>query len=177
MQALRHKDILKTLMEELQIKNPMSAPSLQKIVVSAGIGKLAQSDKKIVKDVVENLKLITGQIPTIRKARLSISNFKLREGQPVGVSVTLRGKLMYEFLHKFVHIVLPRVRDLKPISPKSLDGQGNLSIGIKDHLVFPEINPDDIVLSHGMQINFQTKATNNTEGLALLKQFKLPFKK
>lgn len=177
MKALTHKDIIKQLMEELGIKNPMSCPRLQKIVVSAGVGKLAQSDKKIVKDVVENLKLITGQNPTIRKARLSISNFKLREGQPVGVSVTLRGEYMYQFLHRLVNIVLPRVRDLKPINPKSFDGNGNISIGLRDHLVFPEINPDDIVISHGMQINLQTSAKNNEEGLALLKQYNLPFKK
>lgn len=177
MKALTNKDILQKVMEELGIKNPMSAPKLNKIVVSAGIGKLCQSDKKFVNDVVSNVTLIAGQKPVVKLARKSVSNFKLREGQPVGVTVTLRGESMFNFLHTLTNIVLPRIRDLKPLNKKSFDGNGNFSIGIKDHLIFPEINPEDVVKSHGLQINFQTSAKNNEEGFALLSKFNLPFKK
>ncbi|MBT5346932.1 50S ribosomal protein L5 [bacterium] len=175
--VLTHKDITGKLAENLGLKNPMALPRISKITISAGIGKLYNSDKKVVKEVVENLTFIAGQKPVVTKARLSISNFKLREEMPTGVTVTLRGRRMFDFLNNFIHIVCPRIRDFQGYSERSMDGQGNISVGIKEHLVFPEINPDDLVTIHGLQINIKTTAKSNKEGVELLKLYNFPFKK
>ncbi len=175
--VLTHNNVINSLSEAIGRKNPMSLPRISKIVISAGIGKLYNSDKKVVEEVVENITAIAGQKPVVTKARLSISNFKLRENMPTGVTVTLRGKRMYDFLNNLIHIVCPRIRDFQGFSSRSMDGNGNISIGIKEHLVFPEINPDDLVTIHGLQINIQTTAQTNQEGLELLKLYNFPFKK
>src|SRR6056300_1549201 len=175
--VLTHSDIQKQLSEVLDQKNPMALPRITKITVSAGIGKMYNKDKKVVQEVEENLRAIAGQKPVVTKARLSISNFKLREDMPTGVTVTLRGKRMYDFLNNFIHIVCPRIRDFQGFSERSMDGKGNISLGIKEHLVFPEINPDDLVTIHGLQINIQTSAQNNQEGVELLILYNFPFKK
>jgi len=175
--VLTHKDITGKLAENLGLKNPMALPRIGKITISVGIGKLYNSDKKVVKEVVENLTFIAGQKPVVTKARLSISNFKLREEMPTGVTVTLRGRRMFDFLNNFIHIVCPRIRDFQGYSERSMDGQGNISVGIKEHLVFPEINPDDLVTIHGLQINIKTTAKSNKEGVELLKLYNFPFKK
>ncbi len=168
--------IAKDLQKELGLSNPHQVPKITKVIIASGIGTLAQKDKKIVKEVVENLTLIAGQKPIVNNARLSISNFKLREGMPVGVSATLRGKRANDFLNNLINIVFPRVRDFRGFSKKSLDGNGNISVGIKEHLVFPEINPDDLVTIHGLQVVIQTSATNDEQGYALLKKYNFPFK-
>ncbi|MBT6143050.1 50S ribosomal protein L5 [bacterium] len=168
--------IAKELQKDLGLSNPHQTPKITKVIVAAGIGTLAQKDKKVVKEVVANLTLIAGQKPVVNKARLSISNFKLREGMPVGVSATLRGKRANDFLNNLINIVFPRVRDFRGFSRKSMDGNGNISIGIKEHLVFPEINPDDLVTIHGLQVVIQTSATNDEQGYALLRKYNFPFK-
>jgi large subunit ribosomal protein L5 len=168
--------ISKELQKDLGLGNPHQTPKITKVIVAAGIGTLAQKDKKVVKEVVANLTLIAGQKPVVNKARLSISNFKLREGMPVGVSATLRGKRANDFLNNLINIVFPRVRDFRGFSRKSMDGNGNISIGIKEHLVFPEINPDDLVTIHGLQVVIQTSATNDEQGYALLRKYNFPFK-
>mgnify|MGYP005659203883 FL=1 len=168
--------IAKELQKDLGLSNPHQTPKITKVIVAAGIGTLAQKDKKVVKEVVANLTLIAGQKPVVNKARLSISNFKLREGMPVGVSATLRGKRANDFLNNLINIVFPRVRDFRGFSRKSMDGNGNISIGIKEHLVFPEINPDDLVTIHGLQVVIQTSATNDEQGNALLRKYNFPFK-
>lgn len=169
-------EVIPKLMQALGAKNTNAVPKLNKIVISAGVGSLSQKSKNAVNEVAENIALIAGQKPIITKSRKAISNFKLREGVPVGVTVTLRGQKMYDFFNKFINIVCPRIRDFRGFTIKNLDGQGNLSIGIKEHTVFPEINPDDIAMIHGLQINIQTSAKNNEEALELLKQYGFPFR-
>jgi large subunit ribosomal protein L5 len=164
------------LLSELGLSNPHQVPKIEKIIVAAGVGTLAQKDKKIVKEVQENLTLIAGQKAVINKAKKSISNFKLREDMPVGVSVTLRGKRANDFLNNLINVVFPRVRDFRGYSKKSFDGRGNISVGIKEHLVFPEMNPDDLVEIHGLQIVIQTSAVNDEQGYALLRKYNFPFK-
>ena len=171
------KEIVPKLMEELGIKNTNAIPKLNKITINAGLGTMYTSGTKDFSEFVENFRLITGQNPVVNKAKKAISNFKLREGLPNGISVTLRGKRMYDFVEKLVHIVFPRVRDFRGISDKSFDGNGNYSIGLREHTVFPEINPDDIVKIHGIQVCINTTAKNNDEGRALLKAFGFPFKR
>lgn len=171
------KEIVPKLMKELGIKNKNAVPKLNKITVNAGLGTIYTSGTKDFSEFVENFRLITGQQPIINVTKKAISNFKLREGMPNGISVTLRGKRMYDFIEKLVHIVFPRVRDFRGISPKSFDGNGNYTVGLKEHTVFPEINPDDLVKIHGIQVCINTSANNNEEGSALLKAFGFPFKK
>ena len=155
------------LLSELGLDNLHQVPKLEKVVVAAGVGTLAQKDKKLVAQVQENLTLIAGQKAVINKAKKSISNFKLREEMPVGVSVTLRGKKANDFLNNLVNVVFPRIRDFRGFSQKSFDGRGNLTVGIKEHTVFPEIKQDDIVEIHGLQVIIQTSAQNNDQGYAL----------
>lgn len=171
------KEIVPKLREELGIKNTNAVPKLNKITVNAGLGHFYTAGTKDFSEFVENFRQITGQKPVINNAKKAISNFKIREGMPNGVSVTLRGKRMYDFIEKLVHIVFPRVRDFRGISPKAFDGNGNYSIGLKEHTVFPEINPDDIVKIHGIQVCINTSAKNDNEGRALLTAFGFPFKR
>lgn len=171
------KELVPQLMKELGIKNVNAVPKLNKITVNAGLGSMYTAGSKDFSEFVENFRLITGQTPVVNLAKKAISNFKLREGLPNGVSVNLRGKRMYDFIEKLVHIVFPRVRDFRGISDKSFDGNGNYTVGLKEHTVFPEINPDDLVKIHGIQVCINTSAQNDDEGKALLKAFGFPFKK
>jgi len=168
--------VVPALQKELNLKNVMQVPRLTKVKVNVGIGTLTKKTKDFT-DVVENVAKITGQKPVVTKAKLAVSNFKLRKGMPVGITVTLRGEKMYEFVYRLVNIVLPRVRDFRGISPKSFDGNGNYSLGFKEATVFPEINPDDVSNVHGLQITVCTTAKDDSSALALLDQLGFPFKK
>ncbi len=170
------KKVAPKLKDTLSKKNINAVPKITKICVNVGAGKLANKDKKVINDIVENLSAITGQKPVVRMSTKAISNFKLRENMPIGVSVTLRGQRMYDFLNRVVNTVFPRIRDFRGFSIRSFDGQGNYAVGIKEHTVFPEINPDDIVTIHGIQINIQTSADNDEEAYHLLKSYNFPFK-
>lgn len=169
-------EISPKLKEELKISNTMAVPRLEKITVNVGVGK-AGGDKKVIDNVVNTLKRITAQQPIQVKSRKSISNFKLREGMVVGVTVTLRGDRMYEFMYKLVNITLPRVRDFQGIPPKSVDQHGNLNIGFKEHLVFPEINSDEVEQLHGLEVCVTTSAKDRESGYRLLELLGVPFKK
>lgn len=169
------KEFISELKEELALGNPMEVPRVSKISVNMGVGE-AKTDAKLLDDAVEELTVITGQKPKITRARKSIANFKLREGMAVGCTVTLRGARMYEFLDRLVSIALPRIRDFRGIKPKSFDGRGNMSIGIKEQLIFPEIDYDSITQTRGLDITITTTARNDDEGRALLKKLGMPFK-
>ena len=164
------KDSLKT---ELKVKNIMAVPRLQKIIINMGVGEASQEKGKI-EGAVNDLKLISGQQPIVTKARKSVAGFKLREGSNVGVKVTLRKDRMYEFLDRLVNIALPRVRDFRGLSKKSFDGKGNFSLGIKEQIIFPEIDYDNIDTLRGMDITIVTSAKNDKEGFELLKKFNMP---
>ncbi len=168
------KEIAPNLQKTLGIKNINAVPKITKVVINVGIGKLLAGGKDYA-EIEENVKLITGQKPVISRSKRAISNFKLRENMPVGIFVTLRGQKMYDFVSKFVNITLPRARDFRGISAKSFDGKGNYSLALREHTVFPEINPDDIVKSHGLQITFVTNAGTNERALLLLKAMGFPF--
>jgi large subunit ribosomal protein L5 len=163
------------LHKQFNYKNVMQIPKLVKITLNMGVGKAGVADSKEVTKAQAELALIAGQKPVITKAKKSIAGFKLREGQPIGCKVTLRGDQMYEFLERLVNIALPRVRDFRGISGKGFDGRGNYSMGLKEQIVFPEIDYDKIDKIRGMDITFVTTATNNNEAKELLKAFKLPF--
>lgn len=163
------------LQKELGLKNVMMVPRLKMIVINSGVGEATQNIK-ILDKVMEELATITGQKPAIRRAKKSIASFRVREGQPVGATVTMRGRRMYEFMDRFVSIVIPRMKDFRGMSPKSFDGRGNYTIALKDQLVFPEINYSKVEKAKGMSITFVTSAGTNTEGLALLKTLGMPFK-
>ena len=175
LQTQFHKEIRPRLQKDLGLKNIFSVPQVTKVKINVGIGSFMEG-KKDHKEVVENIKLISGQQPIVTKARKAISNFKVREDDPVGVTATLRGKRMYDFINKLVNVVLPRVRDFRGISKKSFDRRGNYSLGIKEHTVFPEINPEDIVRIHGLQVTVTTTAKTDNEGYELLKSLGFPFK-
>jgi large subunit ribosomal protein L5 len=170
------EDIVPKLMEEFEYDNLMAVPKLQKIVINVGAGE-AINDEKYLDTVVENIGLITGQQPVKTKAKKSVSNFKLREGVPIGCKVTLRKKIMYEFIDRLINLSLPRTRDFQGVPNKSFDGRGNYTMGIKEHTVFPEINVDNAKFVHGMDITFVTSAQTDAEAYALLKHFGMPFKK
>lgn len=163
------------LMEQFSYKSVMQIPRLEKICINQGCGDATQ-DKKLVDNALGEISLITGQKAVPTMARKSISNFKLREFMPIGARVTLRDERMYEFLERFISIALPRVRDFRGISDKSFDGRGNYSLGIKEQIIFPEINLDKINKVTGMDITFVTTAKTDAEALALLKEMGLPFK-
>jgi large subunit ribosomal protein L5 len=170
------KEIAPELKKVLRRENLNSLPKLKKITINAGVGSQSANNKKFVNEVVANITLISGQKPVIRLAKKSISNFKLREGMPVGVSVSLRGQSMYDFFGKLIDVVFPRIRDFRGFNLKSFDGNGNFSVGFNEHTVFPEINPDDIVQTHGVQVTIETTATNNQEAIELFNLYKFPFK-
>ena len=169
-------EIIPKLTEEFNYTNVMELPKLLKIVINVGVGEAIQ-DKKALDNVVANVALITGQQPVTTKAKQSISNFKLREGMPIGCKVTLRGRIMFEFLDRFINLALPRTRDFQGIPDKSFDGRGNYTVGIKEHTIFPEIDTDKVTKMHGMDITFVTSAQTDEEALALLKHFGMPFKR
>ncbi len=168
------KSVRPQLMEQFKYKNPLQVPRLEKIVVNMGVGEAAQDSKKMDAAVAE-LTAITGQKPAVARARKAIANFKLRRGLPIGAKVTLRGARMYEFLDRLVTIALPRVRDFRGLSGRSFDGRGNYAIGLKEQIVFPEINYDKIDAIRGMDIVIVTTARTNEEAKALLKGFNMPF--
>ena len=168
-------EIISKLTEEFQYTNIMAVPKLEKIVLNVGVGESIQ-DKKVLDNIVSNMALITGQKPITTKAKKSISNFKLREGMPIGCKVTLRGRIMYEFLDRLVNLALPRTRDFQGVPDKSFDGRGNYTMGIKEHTIFPEIDTDKVTKMHGMDVTFVTSAETDEEAYALLKHFGMPFK-
>lgn len=167
-------EIRQKMIEEFGYKNPMEVPRLDKVVVNMGVGE-AVADSKVIHAAVEDLGLITGQKPVITKARKSIANFKVREEMPVGTKVTLRRNQMYEFLDRLVTIALPRVRDFRGLSPKSFDGNGNYALGIKEHIVFPEINYDKVQQMWGLDVVVCTTAKTDDEARSLLREFNFPF--
>jgi large subunit ribosomal protein L5 len=167
--------VVPALREQFQYKSVMEVPRLVKIAINQGVGKGTQ-DKKLVENAVDELTLITGQRAVKTKAKKSVSNFKLREGMHIGARVTLRDKQMYEFLDRLIAVALPRVRDFRGINDKSFDGRGNYSMGIKEQIVFPEIDLDKVSNVTGMDITFVTTAKTDAEALALLKALGLPFK-
>ena len=169
------KEVRTELMKELGFTNPMQAPRLDKIVVNMGLGE-AINNGKIIDASVEQLTAITGQKPVVTKARKSIANFKLRQGQSIGAMVTLRGDRMYEFLDRLVSIALPRVRDFKGVSPKAFDGKGNYTLGVREQIIFPEINYDKVERIKGLNITVVTTARNDEEGRALLRRLGMPFR-
>ncbi len=167
-------EVVPELTKQFGYRNIMEVPKLLKISVNKGVGGAAQN-KKLLDDALQELRVITGQQPAISKARKSVSNFKLREGMPIGVHVTLRGDRMYEFMDRLVTLALPRVRDFRGIPDKSFDGRGNYTLGIKEQIIFPEINVDKIDTISGMDITFVTSAKTDEEALALLKAMGMPF--
>lgn len=169
------KEIVPELMKEFNYTSVMQVPKLEKIIVNIGAGE-GSKDEKFITAAVNDLTKITGQKPVVTKARKSIAGFKIREGQPVGVKVTLRGENMYYFFEKLVKVGLPRVRDFRGVSAHSFDGHGNYTLGIKEQLIFPEIEYDDVVKVRGMDIVFVTTAKSNEEAKSLLKGFGMPFK-
>ncbi len=170
------KEVAPALMEQFQYKTVMQVPKLSKICINQGVGGATQ-DKKLVEVSVNEISTIAGQKAVSTKARTSISNFKLREGMPIGVRVTLRGERMYEFLDRLMTVALPRVRDFKGVNDRSFDGRGNYTLGITEQIIFPEIDIDKISRIQGMDITFVTTAPNDAEALELLKGMGMPFKK
>ena len=168
--------VVPKLMKELEIKNIMDCPKLEKIVVNMGVGEATQNTK-LMDAAMADLTIITGQKPLLRKARKSEAGFKLREGMPIGAKVTLRKERMYDFLDRLVNVVLPRVRDFEGVPANAFDGRGNYSLGLRDQLVFPEIDFDKVEKLLGMSITMVSSAKTDEEGRALLKAFKIPFKK
>jgi large subunit ribosomal protein L5 len=164
------------LLKELDLKNNHQAPKLIKVVVSVGVGR-AVMDQKYLDNAVTTLTKITGQKPIITKARLSVAGFKLREGQSIGAKVTLRGDRMYDFLDRLIAVVLPRLRDFHGLSVKSLDPQGNYSIGLNEQTLFPEISYEDAQITHGVQVTLVTTAQNKIEGEALLRAIGMPLER
>jgi large subunit ribosomal protein L5 len=168
-------DIVPKLSEEFGFKNIHQVPKLVKIVVNMGVGEAA-ANPKLVETAAEELAVITGQKAAIRKAKKSIANFKLRQGQPVGCTVTLRGHRMWEFFDRLVSVSLPRVRDFKGISPKAFDGRGNYSLGIREQIIFPEVDYDKVERITGLNVTVCTTAANDAEGKALLAHLGMPFR-
>ncbi len=172
-----NKDVFPALQKSLDLKNVMEVPKLEKVVLNMWIGTYVRSGNKDFSSLVEHMALIAGQAPTIRYAKKAISNFKLRAGMPVGLSVTLRGENMYDFLDKLINVVLPRVRDFRWVSKKSFDIQGNYNFGIKEHTIFPEVPHDDVIKTHGLQITVKTTAKSKDAWKALLEGLWFPFSK
>ncbi|GBE04465.1 50S ribosomal protein L5 [bacterium BMS3Abin10] len=170
------KEVAPALMKEFGYKSIMQVPRLRSIVVNVGMGEAIQNIK-LLDAAVKEIAVITGQRPVITRASKSIAGFKLRKDMPVGCKVTLRSEMMYDFLDKFISIALPRIRDFQGVSPKSFDGRGNYAFGVKEQVIFPEINHDKIVSVYGMDVIIVTSARTNEEGRALLRHLGMPFKK
>jgi large subunit ribosomal protein L5 len=169
------KEGVPSLMKEFGFKNPNQVPRLDKIVINMGLGE-ALANNKILESAVDQLGAITGQRPVVTRARKSIANFKLRQGQAIGAAVTLRSDRMYEFIDRLINVALPRVRDFKGVSSKAFDGKGNYTLGVREQIIFPEINYDQIEKVKGLNISFVTTARNDEQGLALLRHFGMPFR-
>jgi large subunit ribosomal protein L5 len=170
------ENVVPKLMERFKYKNVMMVPRLQKISVNIGVGEAAQ-EPKLLEIAIQELGQITGQKPQIRKAKKAVSNFKLREGQAIGCRVTLRSKIMYEFMDRFVSVAVPRIRDFRGLSDTSFDGRGNYNAGIREQIIFPEIDIDKIPRINGMDISFVTSAQTDEEAFELLTLLGMPFKK
>ncbi len=170
-----NQEIAPALAKEFGYKNPMSIPRIQKIVLNMGLGE-AISNQKIIDVAVNELAVVTGQKPVVTKAKKSIAQFKLREGMSIGAMVTLRGDRMYEFLDRFISITLPRVRDFRGVSPKAFDGRGNYTVGLKDQLIFPEVDFGKVDKARGMNVCIVTTASNDEEARSLLRHFGMPFR-
>jgi large subunit ribosomal protein L5 len=175
LKELFREKVLPAMMKEFGYKNPMQVPRLERIVLNVGMGEAIQN-VKLLESAAAELEQITGQKPVLTRAKKAIAGFKLREGLPIGVKVTLRGARMHEFMDRLVSVALPRIRDFRGISPKAFDGRGNYTLGLKEQLTFPEIKYDDIASIHGMDITFVTTAMRNEEGKALLAHLGMPFR-
>ena len=176
LQETFRQTVVPKLMEEKGYKNPLAVPRIVKVTVASGVGKAAQ-DPKLLEEVAQSLAAITGQKPKVTTARKAVASFKVRKGAPVGLVVTLRGARMFDFLARLIHVVLPRIRDFRGLSRDSFDRQGNYTLGIREHLVFPEIRPEQAQRLHGLEITIHTTATSPEEGYALLTKLGFPFKK
>ncbi len=175
LQEQYQKHVVPALMKEFSYGNRMQAPRLECMVLNVGMGAATQN-AKVLDAAVKELGIITGQRPVVTRARKAIANFKLRKGLPIGAKVTLRGRRMYEFLDRLITAALPRIRDFKGVSPKSFDGRGNYTLGLKEQLIFPEIKYDAVESIHGMDITIVTTAATNDEGKALLKHLGVPYR-
>jgi large subunit ribosomal protein L5 len=167
--------VVSELKKEFGYKNPMAVPKMEKVIVSMGIGK-ATLDKKFLELGKKDLTMISGQVPVVCKAKKSVSNFKVREGNETGLKVTLRGVRMYEFMDRLINLAIPRVRDFRGLNPKSFDGRGNYSMGVTEQSIFPEVNPAKIEFQQGMNITFVTTANTDDEARKMLQLFGMPFK-
>lgn len=167
--------VVEELVKEFGYKNRMAVPRLEKIIVSMGVGKAVQ-DKKFIELAKADITMITGQMPLICKAKKSVSNFKVRQGQQTGLKVTVRGERMYEFMDRLISLAIPRVRDFRGLSPKGFDGRGNYSMGLSEQTVFPEINPAKVEFQQGMNITFVTSAKSDDEARRMLALFGMPFR-
>ena len=176
LQEFYRTDAMPQIMERLKLTNPMAVPRISKITLNMGVGE-ALLDRKALEHAVNDLKRISGQQPVICNARISVATFKVRAGYPIGCKVTLRRERMYEFLDRLVNVAIPRVRDFRGLSARSFDGQGNYSIGVKEQIIFPEIDFDQVDAIRGLDITLTTTAKNDTEGRALLDAFRLPIRK
>ena len=174
LKELYNNEIKNALKEKFGYKNVMQIPKIEKIVINMGVGE-AKENVKILDAAMADLQLITGQKPVITKARNSVANFKIREGMPIGCKVTLRGERMYEFMDRLINLALPRVRDFRGVNPNAFDGRGNYALGIKEQLIFPEIEYDKVDKVRGMDIIFVTTAKSDEEARELLKAFNMPF--
>ena len=175
LQTYYQETVVSKLMKELGLKNVMEVPKITKITLNMGVGE-ATTDKKVMERATGDMTLIAGQKPIVTKSRKSVASFKIRDGWPVGCKVTLRRERMYEFLDRLVNIAIPRIRDFRGLSPRSFDGRGNYSLGVKEQIMFPEIDFDKVDAIRGMDITITTTARTDEEGKALLKAFNFPFK-
>jgi large subunit ribosomal protein L5 len=169
------KHVIAKLREDFGFENPMEVPRLEKIVINSGLGD-AKDNPNLLDSVVKEVAIISGQRPVVTRARKSISNFSLREGMPVGVKVTLRASRMYEFMDRFISTAVPRIRDFRGFSSRAFDGRGNYTVGIREQMVFPEIDYDDIVRVHGLDVTFVTTTDRDDEALVLLREMGMPFR-
>lgn len=176
LKSVYQNEIKQRLVQELEIKNPMLTPKLEKIVISVGAGEYAK-DMKIMQNIADTISVIAGQKAVITKAKKSVAGFKMREGMPMGVKVTLRGNMMYNFLEKLIVISLPRVKDFRGVSRNGFDGRGNYSFGLNEQLMFPEVVYDDIMVTHGMNITLVTSTNSDKEAFKLLELLGMPFAK
>lgn len=169
------KQVVPKLLGEFEFENPMEVPRLEKIVINVGLGS-AKDEPKLLDSVVAEIARIAGQQPVVTRARKSVANFNLREGMPVGVMVTLRGARMYHFLDRYISTAIPRVRDFRGLNSRAFDGRGNFTVGVREQMIFPEIEYDDIVRVHGMDITFVTTTDRDDEALVLLREMGMPFR-
>lgn len=176
LQKMYKEQVVSKLMEQFGYKSPMQAPKLTKITINMGVGE-AIGDKKVLDSAISDMEAISGQKAVKTLARKSVASFKVRDGYPLGCKVTLRGEKMYEFLDRLINISLPRVRDFRGVNPKAFDGRGNYNLGLKEQIIFPEIEFEKVDKIRGMDINFATTAQTNDEAKALLEAFNFPFKK